>query len=65
MTHKSLAVLSVPRAQRGDKKGWPTLTGQVRPETFERFERLRSRKGKHRSDAVAEAIEQYVERNAA
>lgn len=60
MTRNHLAVLKVPHARRGSKKGWPTWTGQVTPDLNARLMELLG--ARHRGDLVAEALEQYVAR---
>ena len=51
-------------AKRGDKKGWPTVSGQVPPKVFERLEAVIAASGKARTDAVREAVELYLDRAA-
>lgn len=65
MAHKPLAVLNVRSAPRGSKKGWPTVSAQLSPDVFDRFEKLRLQKRKARGDVVADAIEKYLALEAA
>ena len=65
MTDNTLDTQKLPRAKSGSKEGWRVVSGQVRPDVFAAFQLvLRSRRIKQ-TDAVDEAIAQYVEREAA
>lgn len=65
MANSTLKAHKLPVAPRGSKRGWPTVSGQVTPETFGRLEQLVLRTGLHRSSLVAEAVEQYLKQRQA
>lgn len=50
---------------RGSKKGWATVTGQIPTDVAERFRAILFVKNLRQTDAVAEAVALYVEREAA
>jgi hypothetical protein len=55
----------LPPARRGVKKGWRPVTGELPPEQYARLEQLTVATGRRRTDVVAEAVIQYLDRNAA
>lgn len=64
MTSKKMASI-VPPASRGSKRGWITITGQIPPDDGPRLELLIVKTGKRRTDIIAEALGQYLDREAA
>lgn len=62
MSDKVIQPINVQPAPRGSKRGWPPVSGQVRPEVHEQLLVLVGFKHRSRTDLVAEAVEQYVER---
>lgn len=63
--HKPLQPPKLRRARSGSKRGWPTVTGQVAPEVYVRFEALSQSENRWSSDLVAEAIELLLDKKAA
>lgn len=56
---------TLPRAPLGSKAGWPVVTAQVPPGMKSRVAVLAARRGMHLGDVVHEAVEQYLDREAA
>lgn len=57
MPDNQLPPVTLPRAPRGSKRDWPTVTAQVPPMTMERLLRFRARIGALQGVAVWQAIE--------
>lgn len=64
MNTKKIAVIQPP-ARRGTKRDWKPVTGELPPEHHERFMRLVQQDGRRRTDIVAEALIEYLDRKAA
>lgn len=65
MTGNDLPPYKLRPAKRGSKAGWVNVSGQVPPEVGEKFLSLIQGRDQQQTDAVCDAITQYVEREAA
>lgn len=55
----------LPVARRGSKRDWKAVTGELPPTEHERFVGFVRRDGRRRTDIVAEAVIEYLDRRAA
>lgn len=56
VAHKDLRPRKLRRAPRRSKRDWPTVTGQISLEEYNRFEDLLVRENRWMGDMVREAI---------
>lgn len=55
----------LPPARKGSKRDWRTVTTELPPEQHERFMRLVVLDGRRRTDIAAEALIEWMDRQAA
>lgn len=65
MSDNELPPTTLPRAPVGSKRGWPVVSGQVPPDTARRLALLAARRSAHKGDVLREAVEEYLDRQAA
>lgn len=62
MPDNDLTIQNLPRAEFGSKKDWPTVSGQIPTKVGIAFDQILARRQMKQTDAVAEAVTEWVER---
>jgi hypothetical protein len=65
MDDNNLTPPKLPKAPAASKKGWETVSGQIAPEDHRRFLSLVSRWRMRRTELVAKAVRELLDREAA